>query len=369
MPTTTHALPQTTQLIQQGMDARQHIGAQVYISHAGQTIADLAIGDAAANVPMQADTLMNWLSSGKVVTTIAIARLIEAGRIDLDQPVAAYLPAFAAHGKDRITVRHVLTHTGGFRVAPFRFDRDSWDQIIDAICRVRPEPGWIPGEKAGYHAHTGWFILGELIQRVTAEDFSSHVRNHVLKPAGMNDSWVGMDHQRYLAYGSRIGVMMDTAGSAIKPRNYHLPDQIEPAKPSANACGPIRELGRLYEMLLAGGTIHGHRILEPDTVDRFTTRQRVGLYDHTFKRTIDWGLGFILDSKRYDQQHPIPYGYGPHASDRTFGHSGLQSSTGFADPEHELVVAIVFNGTPGEAKHSRRMWNTLAAVYQDLDLA
>lgn len=369
MPSGPDNLPRTAALINQGIDAGLHIGAQVYVSRRGDVVADFAVGEAAPGVPMNRDTLMVWLSSGKVITAIAIAQLVEAGQIDLDQPVAHYLPPFAAQGKDGITVRHVLTHTGGFRAAPFKFGRDDWDTIIDIICDVRPEPRWGPGEKAGYHPHTGWLILGEIVSRITGEFLTDHLRQRLLEPAGMADTWVGMNHDCYLAYGHRIGVMMDTAGDQPKPHDYHLPHAVEQPRPSANAYGPIRQLGRFYEMLLNGGQIEGRRLLNQATVEQFTSRQREGLFDHTFKRTIDWGLGFIIDSKRYDEGEPIPYGYGPHASDDTFGHSGFQSSTGFADPAHQLAVAIVFNGTPGEKKHAKRMWGTLGAVYEDLDLA
>ena len=62
------------------------------------------------------------------------------------------------------------------------------------------------------------------------------------------------------------------------------------------------------------------------------------MYDITFRHIIDWGLGFLLNSNQYGPD-TLPYGYGPHASYRTFGHNGHQSATAFADPERQLVVA------------------------------
>ena len=64
----------------------------------------------------------------------------------------------------------------------------------------------------------------------------------------------------------------------------------------------------------------------------------------------------------------LPYAYGPHASLRTFGHGGNQSSIAFADPVHALAVAIIFNGMPGEAAHQRRMHNVLTGLYEDLGM-
>jgi CubicO group peptidase (beta-lactamase class C family) len=109
-------------------------------------------------------------------------------------------------------------------------------------------------------------------------------------------------------------------------------------------------------------------VLERETVALFTRRHREGMQDRTFRAVLDWGLGFILDSKRYGEaQHP--YGYGPHASDATFGHSGYQSSTAFADPAHDLAVALVFNGCPGDAAHQERVHVVLGELYEDLGLA
>ena len=66
---------------------------------------------------------------------------------------------------------------------------------------------------------------------------------------------------------------------------------------------------------------------------------------------------------------PLPYHYGPHASRRAYGHSGLRSSTAFADPTHGLVVALGVTGTAGEEAHRRHFDAVLAAIYEDLGLA
>jgi CubicO group peptidase (beta-lactamase class C family) len=109
-------------------------------------------------------------------------------------------------------------------------------------------------------------------------------------------------------------------------------------------------------------------MLSPEAVEAIVAGHRIGMYDHTFRHVMDWGLGFLLNSARYGE-HTVPYGYGPHASPRTFGHGGSQCCTGFADPENGLAVAIAWNGRPGEAAHDRRLRETLAAVYEDLGLA
>jgi CubicO group peptidase (beta-lactamase class C family) len=173
-----------------------------------------------------------------------------------------------------------------------------------------------------------------------------------------------MPADTYRAYGERIAEMPDTSKS---PPTFPDPakDELDATRcgPGGSGRGPTRELGRFYEMLLAGGK----NIVLPQSVREMTSRHRVGMYDHTFRHVIDWGLGFIVNSARYGKE-TVPYGFGDHASEETFGHGGAQSSASFADPAHGLVVAIVWNGTPGEAKHQLRARATLTALYEDLGL-
>ncbi len=121
-------------------------------------------------------------------------------------------------------------------------------------------------------------------------------------------------------------------------------------------------------MLLGRGSWRGRRVLLPQTVEAFTAPHRIGMLDVTFKHVLDWGLGFIVNSNQYGAE-TVPYGYGHHASPRTFGHSGYRSSTGFADPERGLAVALVLNGTPSNERHEARIRSLLDALYEDLGLA
>ena len=79
---------------------------------------------------------------------------------------------------------------------------------------------------------------------------------------------------------------------------------------------------------------------------------------------MDWGLGFLLN--RWNAPPDMPYGYGPAASPRTFGHGGAESSGAFCDPDRRLVVAYAFNGQPGEARHHERRKKLLEAIEEDL---
>jgi len=362
-------LTRTLAAIDRGLADRLHVGAQLYVSRHGEPIADVAVGLARDGIPMATDTLMLWMSSVKPVLAVAVAQLWERGRLALDDRVATHVPAFGTKGKEGITIRHVLTHTGGFRSAAYQWSPAAWEDIIAEICAAEIEADWVPGQHAGYHVSSGWYILAEVIRRLDGRPFDRYVREAIFEPLGLCDSWLGMPRERHRAYGARVAAMHDTTGAQPRPHPYWpwagSEDGCAICRPGGSAWGPIRELGWFYEALLAGGARGDHRILQPQTVEAMTTRQTVGLFDRTFGTPLDRGLGVVLDSKSYGAASAW---YGPHCSPRTFGHGGYVSSVGFADPEHGLVVALVFNGMAAEERHRLRMGATLAAVYADLGL-
>lgn len=365
---TSQGLEQTRAAIQSGIHHRLHIGAQLFVACNGQVIADWASGESRPGVSMRPDTLMIWMSCTKAVAAVAVAQLWERGLLNLDDLVARHIPEFGTKGKEAVTIRHILTHTAGFRGLAGEWEQQPWDTVVAAVCDARLEVGWAPGRKAGYHVATSWYILGELVRRLDGRPFQTYVREAIFEPLAMQDSWVGMPPEQYRGYGDRVGLMHDTAKSPpVADLFWDTEAGAALCRPAGNGRGPTRALGRFYLALLNGGTLDGARILSPQTVEAITAPHRIAMYDQTFRHTMDWGLGFMVNSNRYGPA-TVPYNFGPHASDRAFGHSGHQSSTAFADPEHGLVVALVLNGMPGEARHHVRMREVLAAIYEDLNL-
>jgi CubicO group peptidase (beta-lactamase class C family) len=322
------------------------------------------MGEARPDVPMTANSIMLWLSAGKPIGAAAIMQLREQGLVELDDPVGKYIPEFASNGKDKITIAELLMHTGGFRWVDLGPEL-AWKEIIARICRAPLERGWVPGQRAGYHPVTSWYILGEIVRRVDGRPFEHYVREQIFRPLGMNDSWIGMPRERYLAYGDRLGVMLHLDKPTPSEHRFDSPAGAGACVPGGNAHGPMHDLARFYQMLLGGGQGAGARVLSPSSVELLSTPQRIGMFDETFKHVMDWSLGLILDSNRYGVD-TVPYGFGKYSSPRTFGHGGSQSSVGFADPERKLVVAAVFAGMPGEQKHDARIRSFLAALYEDV---
>jgi CubicO group peptidase (beta-lactamase class C family) len=358
-------LPRTLAEVEAGITAGLHVGAQAYVSLRGEVVCDAAVGLARPGGPaMTPDTITLWLSSGKPLTAVAVAQLWERGMLELDDPVARHIPEFAANAKDAITIRHLLTHTAPLRLADTGWPNATWEQMVTRVAAMRPEPRWASGRAAGYSAHVTWYVLAEIVRRLSGEPFVEYLHSRVLRPLGMANAFVAMTPDEQAATADRLAITQVTEGGSARELGTETPAALAMPRPSGSVRGPARELGRFYEAMLA----RGRGVISSQSVDAMTARHRVNMPDKTFGALIDWGLGFIINSAHYGRDD-APYQYGPHASPRAFGHSGNQSSAAFADPEHGLAVAVVFNGLPGEKPHQPRMRRVLELIYEELGLS
>lgn len=340
-------------LLENGLERGWHRGAQLYVSVAGKVVWDIAVGSA------RPEMLFCWLSATKPVGAVALGQLYEQGRFDWDDPVARHLPAFAQHGKERITIRHLLTHTSGIPNLELDPARLTWSEILTQICAVTPTAP--PGTVAAYNYATTWYLVAELVQRLDGRGYAEYVRQEIFLRAGMRDSWVGMPVAQYRAYGDRMGKLWNTWRQPPAPQPWDNETTASLCQPGRGGYGPARELGRFYEALLTD------RLLQPAIRTELTRPQRVGMFDQTFRHIMDWGLGFLVNSNRYGEE-TVPYGFGRYASSQTFGHGGAQSSMAFCDPAHQLVVAWICDGMCGEPRHHQRNRAINTAIYEALGL-
>ena len=109
--------PRAWAVIQAGNEAGLHIGGQVYVSVQGKPVAHAAFGLAREGFQMKRDSWVLWLSAGKPLPAVALMQTVEEGKIGLDTCVREVIPEFGSHGKEKLTFRHLLTHTAGIRPA------------------------------------------------------------------------------------------------------------------------------------------------------------------------------------------------------------------------------------------------------------
>jgi CubicO group peptidase (beta-lactamase class C family) len=333
-----------------GAEDGRHGGAQAYVSRFGSPVAEFACGEAAPGVAMTPDHLTVWFSCTKPVVAMAVALLYDRGVVGLDDPVRRFLPAFG-NGKEGCTLRHVLTHQGGFAGALTTLDPRPWDELLAAICAYPAE--YPPGTRAGYHPASGWFVLAEIVRAADGRPVERFVAEEILRPLRMTDSFMGIPPAEQQRLGPRIARV--ALGRTDAPHDasqefvdrFNSPEEAARVLPSGGLRGPARDLGRFYEWLLALGEAGGRRLIGRSTVELFTACHRWDRPDKTLAGArLPWGLGFML------------YGNGdvhPAASRRVFGHSGMVSSVAFADPALGLACVVITNGFLDALGNGRRL--------------
>jgi CubicO group peptidase (beta-lactamase class C family) len=360
------------------------VGAALAVCVDGQPVVDVWGGhaDAARTRPWERNTLVNLYSIGKAVTAVCALRLAEAGRLDLDAPVARYWPEFAQAGKAHLPVRHLPTHQAGLPAVARPLPPGSWsrwDVMTDALAAQAP--WWEPGTGHGYHVNTQGFLVGEVVRRVVGKTLGAYLRDEIAGPAGI-DFFFGfgpeLDHrcadvlpQPPSAEGEELRRLFaadprELSGPALMRVNaYRNPPDVSGTGvvntrpwraaevPSTNGHGHARAVARLFAALAGDGTVGGVRVLSPETIAR-ATRQQVYGEDLVLQRPTRYGLGFQLTMPER------PLGPGP----RAFGHFGAGGSLGFADPDARVALGYAMNqGRAGwQHRHVRRLIDLVYAA-------
>ena len=342
-----------------------HSGAQLAVYRRGELQVDLCLGTAAAT-----EARLLWFSATKPLAAVAVLLLADRGLLDLDRPIAELWPEFGAGGKAACTVRHVLTHRGGFPVFPRDFDWariDDWDAVCSATATIEAE--WPPGADTGYHPVSYGFALGEVIRRVDGRSPRDFLRDEVFAPLGM-DASLGVDEARLARVvpieAKSEATLLDPTGSERRTsdivRRFSLASTLRGQLPAANAIGTAETLARFYDAMLAclpasaGRT--GPRLLRAETAAAATSVQWATDLDRTATLPASYGLGFLVGGALEPFNEP-----------GVFGHTGQQCTIGYADPARGLAVAYLTNGLHGPVEVHQRYADIALALVAGCDEA
>ena len=362
-------LPSVASAIQDGIDRRLHTGVQIYVSLDSAVVVDSAIGEAAPGRTMSAATLMPWRSAGKPLTALLVLQYIESHRLNLSTRVAELLHELKDSDKADVTVFDLLTHQSGFPQSKTGWPWNDWDESIRRILNTQRQ---LETGIAAYHPQSSWFLLGEILQRLESNGstvrFSEILQSRLLNPLSMSNTTCGLAAESLTSLADRLPIVYERdKGQLVESTCHRAPWMTQPS-PGASLRGPVRELGRFYEMLQRGGQSEsGQQLVSTTTIQQMTARHRVGKFDQTFQHTVDFGLGVLCNSNQYGAE-TVPYGFGQYCSESAYGHGGSQCSMGFCDPERQLVVTWSANGFCGESQHQRRNRMINNAIYEDLGL-
>jgi CubicO group peptidase (beta-lactamase class C family) len=356
------------------------------VYHRGQLVVDLWGGTSTGRQPWERDTLAMCFSTTKGVISTALHVLADRGQISYDAPVAAYWPQFAQNGKERITVRHVLTHSAGLHRMRTLVDHArrmlDWEYMVAALERA--EPAYEPGRRHGYHALTYGWLAGELLRRVSGRPVARFVEDELARPLGLDGLFVGCppgQRSRVAplapmagALGRRLGlqpgaVLSGPVGripsllrlpasprrfaNALLPRGIEDvlwgPEVMDAEIPAANGFFTARSLAKLYALLAHGGEIDGARLLSARTLEQIAVVHSRGP-DLVLVLPMGWRLGY---HGAFTTRGTVP---------GAFGHFGFGGSGGWADPRRDLAVAMVCNRGTGSPIGDLRMAELGTAV-------
>lgn len=359
-----------------------HPAIQVCIRQHGRVVLNRAIGHGWGNaptdppdaekIPVTTDTPYCVYSAAKGIAATVVHMLAERGVFSLDDRVCEYLPTFTSHGKDRITIRHVMTHSAGlpFPTGP-RPDvkrADDHEYAQQKLGELRPL--YRPGLVHMYHALTWGPLMREIIYAATGKEIREILATEILDPLGFRWTNFGVATQDVplVAPSHPTGrtlppVIAQIFRKAIGGTVHEIIPYTNTSMflttivPSSNTVSTADELSRFAEIWRRGGELDGVRVMSPETMRGAAAECRRLRPDFAIGlMPARWGTGFILGTKRFG-----PFGRGATAA---FGHLGLTNIAVWADPERDMAAGVISSGKPGRDPEARRytaLMDTIAA--------
>ena len=279
--------------------------------------------------PVTTTSLFDLASLTKVVaTTTAAMQLFDAGKLQLDTPVADYLPRFRQSGKEGVTIRHLLTHTSG--LIPYRRFYETGtvvrEALIDSVLAESLE--YEPGTEMRY-SDFSMIALMLVIERITGQPFDEYAEEHIFEPLGMHDTGfmssgspnpdvVPTEHDRTFRRRLVQGEVHDETAWILGGVSGH-----------AGLFSTTEDLAKFAHMLLEEGRVDGKPFISPETLRLFTTVQDPGLST----RALGW------DTKSPEGYSSAGEGSGP----SSFGHTGFTGTSFWVDPDTDLFIILLTN--------------------------
>jgi len=279
--------------------------------------------------PVEAGTLYDLASLTKVVgLTTACMLLADAGKLDLDAAVARYVPEFRGPMKERVTVRHLLTHSAGLVADLPLYDstatRAAALAAVDTTTLVAP-----PGTSYRY-SDLSAIVLMQAVERVSGEPFDRFLSERVFRPLGMpatrflppaswRDRIAPTEHDTVFRHRWLRGEVHDESAARLGG-----------VSGNAGLFSNALDLSRIAAMLLNGGAWDTLQLIRAETVVEFTKRQ--GLPPGS-TRALGWDT-------------PADSGYssaGAKLSRRSFGHTGFTGTSMWMDPERDCFIVLLTN--------------------------
>lgn len=341
---------QVQEAIDQLVDSGAERGIQVAVYRGADLVVDAVAGiaDPATGRPVTSDTPFYNFSIVKAAASTVAHVLAQRGLFEYDTPVVKLWPEFGAHGKQSVTVRHVLNHTAGVPGIPLDStpeDLCNWDEMCAAIADE--ELWWEPGTKVGYHAYTFGYLVGEIVRRATGKRISELLRQEVSGPLGVaNELYFGMPASEHHRLARLEDAWSDPGAMPEMPPDLPMfkagPMSLYPTAELGNRSDILsadipaggktsaRAIARMYAALL--NEVDGVRLISPDRLREATAVSSSGP-DAVFGMPTTWALGFSIGR----------LGSTPQESPTAFGVGGAGGSFAYGDTATGIAFAVTKN--------------------------
>ena len=376
---TTDAVERIWSAIERLYRSGVHPAIALCLRREGYVVLDRAIGHARGNGPgdpegeprelATPETPFVIFSASKAITAMVAHLLDERHLIHIDDRVCEYIPEYGTHGKDAITIAHVLSHRAGVPNLPGEIldlaRIDDREFIVQVLCDAKPASR--PGRALAYHAISGGFIIAEIVRRVTGKDIRTVLGEEILAPLGFRWTNYGVAPQdvELVARSYCTGAPVVPPLSTLLTRALGVPvDEVVRSSndprfltgvvPAGNIVTTGWELSRFFELLRCGGELDGVRIFDPRTIRRAITEQSYREIDFTLGFPTRYGLGFMLGAQLLSL-------YGPD-TELAFGHLGFTNMIGWADPERALAGALMTSGKPVLYPELPDLWSVMRRI-------
>ncbi len=347
------------------------VGASFCATHEGETVVDIwgGFADEARTRPWEQDTIVNVYSTTKTMTALTALLIADRGELDFDAPVARYWPEFAANGKERIKVSHLMSHSAGlsgWKETICGEDLYDWDKVTSLLAAQAPY--WEAGTAPGYHAVTQGYLVGEVIRRITGRTLGTVFREEIAEPLGA-DFHIGL----WSSEDARVADLIPPPpGAGISERS----DDPLPANmannpgvdvlatrsrawrgaeiPAAGGTGNARSVAEIQAILANGGVAKGKRFLSEAGCRKALELQIEGM-DLILGVPVRFGLGFGLSGGMV----PLP-------NPNTIFWGGYGGSLVIIDMDARTTFSYVMNRMEGTTTGDIRGFGLAMAMWQAL---
>lgn len=358
------ALTELVERCRREIDAGILPSCQLAVAKDGELVAYETMGDAGP------DSRYVIFSSTKAFVAGAFWLLLGEGKVTVDQRIAEVIPEFATHGKDAITIRQLLLHESGFPLAPLNPVTEGSNPARRARFATW-RLNWEPGTQFEYHPTSAHWVIADLIETLSGQDFRVFLRERVLEPLGLRRFQLGvpLDQQDDIATIEvrgepptaeelvAAGLPVDEVAPGVTDEmlvGLNLPEARESGLPGGGGVSNAADVALYYQALLR----NPGQLWDPAVLAAGTSEVHGTLPEPLTGVSSNRALGTVIAGEGSGK---VMRGFGHTVSDRTFGHGGAGGQIAFADPESGISFCYLTNGLDANVIRAQRRTSGIAS--------